>query len=131
ADWSLKKINSKNNSLIWETLLPDSLQNDVRFNYIRDYQSFIFILDQRKGILIFNSIGKLLRNIPVRDLPYFNFIGEELYYPSKKNELTFFNLFTAETRTMALPTEADFSLLTDERLFLIVKNKVDIYNISP
>ena len=48
---------------------------------MREYQGFLFLLHQEKGILIFNKMGKWIKTIERPQLKYFNFLGEELYYP--------------------------------------------------
>ena len=96
----------------------------------REYQNFVFLLDKKEGIKIYNGVGSLIKTIPQSGLSYFNFIGEELYY-LKGNTIQLFDLFTAETREIKLPESAYFALITDERLFLVRHKAVDIYEYKP
>lgn len=131
ADWSFKKINLKTQSVIFESVLSKNISRKAQhITQLREYQNFIFLLDQEHGIHILNSIGKLLRTIDVSDISYFNFLGEELYYLSG-GKLHFFNLFSTETRILNLPGPAAFALITDERLLLSNKNIVQIYSVKP
>jgi hypothetical protein len=127
ADWTLKKINTTTGALsveeVVETTLPKQKTN---YTFLREYQGFVFLLDVSEGILIFNSVGKHIRTISVKNLSYFNFLGEELYY-LQDDALHFFDLFTTETREQKLATPGTFALITDERFFLIRKSAIEIY----
>lgn len=130
ADRSLKKINLRSERLMFESIIPDSALDFNAIQTVREYQNFIFVLDREKGIRIFNMMGRPLRTIVGHDIAYFSFLGEELYY-AQGASLKFFNLFTAETRTLELPHSARFALLTDERLFLVDEKSVDIFSLNP
>jgi hypothetical protein len=73
-------------------------------------------------------MGKELRTIGTGAVTYFNFIGEELYYPDKNQQLTFFSLFSAETHSLHLPQKASFSLVTDTRIFSVSGRTVEIFD---
>jgi hypothetical protein len=129
ADWSLKKINGRTNTVSYETIIHDNETTLPSFIGLREYQNFIFLLDQKKGILIFNMMGKLLKTIGPAHLNTFGSLGEEIYFLSG-DTLHFYDLFTAETRTVKLPVVATFAFLTDERLYLIQGDTVQIYSIK-
>ncbi|HEY3403431.1 MAG TPA: hypothetical protein VGK59_08600 [Ohtaekwangia sp.] len=130
ADWSLKKIDTKKGLVLTETVLPPAFSK-LKSDYLtlREYQGFLFIADHSKGIHVFNSLGNHLRTISVPLPSYFNFLGEELYYQSGTS-LIFFDLFSAETRELKLPETSIFSVLTDERLFLIKPRQIHIYEVK-
>jgi hypothetical protein len=131
ADQTVKKFNPRKSILEADVKLPENLLSDFsNIIFIREYQGFIFFLDSEKGIHIFNGMGKGIKSIAVQRLSYFNFVGEELYYPVD-GQLRFLNLFTGEERTMKLPGEFKMALLTDERLFLIQTNSVDFFEFKP
>jgi WD40 repeat protein len=127
SDNSLKKINTKSGNVTVEINAPVKAREHI--SYMREYQGFLFLLDRSEGILIFNSVGKLIRTLPGKNIPFFNFIGEELYYPATQ-KLNFFNLFTAESRQSGWARGARFVLLTDERQF-IVNNTDILINTAP
>jgi hypothetical protein len=131
ADWSLKKIDVKHGAVSTEVELA-SLAKESKEDIIamREYQGFLFVLDKKQGILIYSSLGNLIRAISIQGLQYFNFLGEELYYPTHEG-LVFFNLFSTDTREIKMPAAADFSLITDERLFLIKDKTIEIFEVSP
>jgi hypothetical protein len=126
ADNSLKKVNMTNNIAQVDTRIPgDVIKDASEVTFMRDYQGFLFVLDRTRGIHVFNAIGHWIRTIAAPNLPYFNFLGEELYYRNGDN-LTFFNLFTTETRSSkSLP--AGLVLLTDERMYIISGTQIDFY----
>lgn len=131
ADWSLQKIDPKKGiTLADETFKTAPDKDPADFTFMREYQGFLFLLDSSEGILIFNSVGKLIRTIAIKDLAAFNFLGEELYYQDGP-VLRFFDLFSAETREVPLPSPAAFTLLTDERLYRIGFRRIDIFRWSP
>jgi hypothetical protein len=130
ADWSLKKINLKTNRVLYETVLGTKVSTLPKLALMREYQNFVFMLDQSQGIYIFNMIGNLLQFLPAKDLRYFAFLGEELYY-LEDSTLVFFDLFTTETRRQKIPGPADFALLTDQRLYLIRDQKLEVFSVKP
>lgn len=130
ADWSLKKINLKTNRVLYETVLGEKVSKLPELTTMREYQNFLFMLDRSKGIYIFNLIGNLLQHLPARNLRYFAFLGEELYY-LEDNTLVFFDLFTTETRRQKIPGGAEYALITDERLFIIRDSQLEVFSVKP
>ena len=129
ADWSFKKVNTKVNRLLFETPVGIDVSKLKKLVNVREYQNFIFIHDRDSGIHIFNMLGKLLKTIEGGDIEHFSFLGEELYY-KKGDALYFLDLFNTETRSIKLPGQAEFALLTDERLYMVRSNTVEIYTID-
>lgn len=131
ADNSLKKIDVKASEVELEVMVDSTLiQNAEAFTAMREYQSFVFLLDRSKGILIFNRLGHHIRTLAVPGIESFNFLGEDLYY-LRGNTLEFFNLFTTGTREMKIQAGYSQALLTDERMILISPDKVDILSFRP
>lgn len=124
-DHSLKKINARQDEVEVEVNI-DSLEHPSDILTIREYQGFVFILNPKKGIYIFNGLGRHIKTIEERGLYNFNFIGEELYY-MKGTQLKFFNLFTTENRMVPQEKPSKIVLLTDERLFIINHLSLSIY----
>jgi hypothetical protein len=131
ADISLKKINAATGTVTVDVKVSEKPADDISsFVYLREYQGFVFLLQKNKGVLIFSGLGRLLKVVGENDLTHFNFLGEELYFQTGSS-INFFNLFTAETREMPLKQTGQFVLLTDERLFIIHKNSIDFFEITP
>ena len=131
ADQSLKKVDVRESEVEVEVVVDTLLiRNATDFKTMREYQSFVFLLHSGKGILIFNSIGRYIRTVEARGIQRFNFLGEELYYLNG-SDIRFFNLFTAETRTMKIPGGYSDVLLTDERMILFTPERIDIFPFRP
>ena len=130
GDETLKKISPRTSTMPVEVILPKDRSiklSDITF--MREYQGFLFLLEA-KGIHVFNGMGRWIKSISAANLPYFNFLGEELYYPSQ-GRLIFTNLFTGEQRDMPISNPFQIALATDERLFLIQKNNIDFFEFRP
>lgn len=131
ADLSLKRVNVLTSSLEVDYKIGDDLvKQPAEITYMREYQGFLFLLHRTKGILIFNKMGKRIKTIERPQLQYFNFLGEELYYP-ENNALKFLNLFTAETREIPLTNPGEFMLMTDERIYTVEGSSVGFFSLNP
>jgi hypothetical protein len=131
ADNTMKKFNPRSSELEADVKLDDILFSKItNIKLAREYQGFVFLLDEKKGILIFNSMGKWIKTIPVPSLSYFNFIGEDLYYPMQ-NTLVHINLFSGDKHITDLKKPFKFALVTDERLFLVQENSIDFFEFKP
>lgn len=131
VDHSLKKINVKASEVEVEVIIdPMLIENATSFKTMREYQSFIFLLNPSKGIFIFNNLGKHIKTIGVSGIQHFNFLGEELYY-LRGDKLQFFNLFSAETREVKIDKGYAAALITDERLILFLPRSIDIFEFRP
>lgn len=131
ADHSLKKINPRENEVEVEVIIDSAIIGQASaFTMLREYQGFVFLLNPRKGIFIFNNLGKHIKTIEGKGIHHFSFLGEELYYLMGGN-IHFFDLFSGETRQMALEKNVHFALFTDERLVLIRHKTIDIFEFKP
>jgi hypothetical protein len=131
ADHSLKKVNPADSQVEVEVTIDASLIADATaFTTIREYQNFVFLLDPKLGIYIFNSLGKHIKTIPAKGIRSFNFLGEELYYCTG-DSLQFLNLFTAETHQLKLSAKPNNVILTDERMVHISYKSFDIFEFKP
>lgn len=131
ADRTMKKINLRASTVEVDVKIPSEVSSDFStISFLREYQGFVFVLDDLKGIHIFNGMGKWIKTIAAPNLPYFNFIGEDLYYPSK-GKLVHLNLFSAERREMPINKPFKFAFLTDERLYIIEDKTIDFFEFKP
>jgi hypothetical protein len=131
ADNSVKKFDYRTSELLIESSI-DSAGAENNYSFMREYQNYLFLANQDAGIEIYNSLGKPVNQIPLEGVSYFNFMGEELCY-RKSNQLLLYDLYTAEVRTIAQLDERDnirFSITTDERVVVVVYNKVMIYSLT-
>jgi hypothetical protein len=131
ADKTLKKINPRTSHVEVDVNLPATLSTDfASLKFIREYQGFVFILDSEKGIHILNGMGTLLKTISGAGISYFNFIGEELYYPGG-GKINHLNLFTTEKRELPLKLPFEVALITDERLYTIKHKSIVFFEYKP
>lgn len=127
SDLSLKRINPTQSTVIADALIDQKqFAQTPEFTFMREYQNFLFIIEKKSGILIFNSLGKQIKKIPVKEVEYLNFLGEELYY-KQKDKLFFYDLFDASIREIPVEPACKFLLLTDARQYLIYENKIEIF----
>jgi hypothetical protein len=130
-DNTMKKINPKTATVEVDVIVAsDIAQGFSSIKFIRDYQGFFFLLDELKGIHVFNGIGRWIKTIPAPNLSYFNFMGEELYYPQGSG-LTFVNLLSGEKREVPLSKTFEFALVSDERLYIIEGNSIHFFEFKP
>ena len=129
ADGSFKKINPRVAQVEVDAKINTPL-NVSDIILLREYQGFVFMLHKNTGISVYNSLGKLIRTFDGKGITYFNFLGEELYYKQDET-LKLFDLFSAETREMKLPESGTLALLTGERLILITKNVITLFEYKP
>lgn len=131
ADQSLKKINVKASEVEVEVWVDSTVIGQPEaFEIMREYQNFLFLLNPDQGLLVFNMLGQQIRTIDTGSIAGFNFLGEELYY-LQGNTLKLFNLFTAQTREIAIPHGYRQALLTDERMILFTPTTIDVYAFRP
>jgi hypothetical protein len=131
ADQSLKKINVRASEVEVEVVVDSALiENATAFRTMREYQSFVFLLNPLKGIFIFNNLGKHIKTVDIPGIQSFNFLGEELYY-LHGDKIEFLNLFTAETRRIQISKGLRDALLTDERMILFTPSGIDIFAFRP
>ncbi len=131
ADHTLKRLNPRTSDIFVDVKFPENILTDFSsVKSIREYQSFLFLLDAKKGIHVFNGMGRWIRTITTGSLGYFNFLGEEMYYPAGQ-KLVFMNLYSGDQREIPISYPFDTVLLTDERLFLVQKNRIDFFEFRP
>ena len=125
ADNTLKKISPSTSEITTEVVLKE-FPDVSGIKFMREYQGFLFIHTTANTILVFNGMGRQLKSIGAGRATYFNFIGEELYYLDE-GQLNLFNLFTADSRLIKLAFPARIALVSDERLYLINKNVLEVF----
>ncbi len=127
ADWSLKRIDLKASKVVSESLLNRAqFTGDPKIIAIREYQSFLFVLEKNTGILVFNTLGQQIKKIDAPGITYFNFLGEELYY-KKGDKLIFYDLFDGTSREEAVDTKSLYTLLTDARKYVVYSDRIDVF----
>jgi hypothetical protein len=126
SDLSLKKIESKSNSVLREVILKTSDKANTDLIYLREYQGFLFLVDRNSGISIFNQVGTLMKKIPAKNQEYVGFLGEEFYY-LEDGKLIFFDLDTEAIREVKVDADARFVMVTDERMIVVKAGQVQVF----
>jgi hypothetical protein len=126
ADLSVKKTKDKGMAIAYESNFAKE-GNLERITYMREYLNFLFVLDS--GIHVINNLGKEISFLEGNP-SFFSFLGEEIYYPLD-NELFLIDLYTTDTRRIALPRKAQFALLTDERMILVDGKTIEFFEFTP
>ena len=129
-DFSLKKYNTSLNKVILHT--PLDLILDPSFydlTYMREYQNLLFINDKNSGILIFDNLGNYKTKLPYKNVNYFNFKGNVIYFLSE-NHLVVFDIYTSRQQAIPLPEEKiyNYVLLGENKSYFFSKENIDIYN---
>jgi hypothetical protein len=127
ADWSIKRFDPKASKIVAEALIDRTqFEGDPKIMAIREYQNFLFVLEKNTGILIFNGLGKQIKKIEGNNIPYFNFLGEELYY-KKDDKLIFYDLFDGTTHEETVDKKSLYTLLTDARKYVVYPDRIDVF----
>jgi len=131
ADFSIKKTRMNSMAISLEKTLkhlPDKKMED--YVALREYQNYLFLLDRSAGVHVFNALGMYVRTLGEKNMDYFSFLGEELYY-IKEKEGVFIDLYTQEKRTLSLNSSYRFILLNDDTLYGILGREIHIAPFKP
>jgi hypothetical protein len=131
ADLSLKRVNRMFNRVEMEINLPgSSLPAQPDLVYLREYQNMLFLLERGTGIHVFSILGKAVKHIKAEGLASFNFMGEELYY-LLGGKIHLVDLFSGETREVSVNSTFASAFVSDERIFLVAVDTVEIVAFDP
>jgi len=120
ADWSVKKIGASGSQVFSEFDIDTTgFIAKPAFNYMREYQNLIFLLEKNSGIYIFSNLGKKINSINAT-AQNFGFFGEELFYLFG-DKVVFYDLYSEKSREVKLEP-GRFVIVTDERIILVKKN---------
>ncbi len=128
ADFSLKKVLTRESKVQTEVLVGDFLSSPENVLQFREYLNYVFILDKEKGILIFNQLGIKVKQLNAKTQSI-GFYGEEFYYV-ENNELVFFDLYSAELKKIPLSEPLSELLLLQDKKVLIKDGKIEISDFS-
>lgn len=130
TDFSLKKYDRQYGKVLNKTsldLLLDARDYDIAF--LREYQSYLYVSDRLSGILVFDAFGSFKKKLPFKDLDFFAFHGDEIYY-IQKDSLCFFHLYLFENKVLSFPPAKKYSkaFVFNKKVFAIRPQGIDIYN---
>lgn len=128
ADGSIKKVNYKTGEVLLDEVVTVFNLSSEKIHSMREYQRFLFIQTTSK-LYIFNAMGKHIRTLHT-EKQAFDFFGEEITLLQGTN-LHFSSLFTKDERTKAVPGLFQKIWLSDERLFAVKGNTIEIFSFDP
>ena len=130
ADFSLKKIDAKTYAVLEEINLKPSPAAEPDFTFVREYQNLLFLIDQKEGIVILSIHGKPIHTLKIKGPGYIGFLGQEIYL-LENGKITFYDLYTEEQHSLPVDPLAQFVLITDERMVLVKKSSVEVWEYKP
>ncbi len=131
ADFTIKKTRMNSMAISLENTLkhlPDKKMED--YVALREYQNYVFLLDQSAGVHVFNPLGMYMRTLGEKGMRSFSFLGEELYYVKEK-EVVLIDLYTRERRTLPLEKAYQFVLFNDDTLYGLQGKEIHIAPFKP
>lgn len=129
-DFSIKKIDLYNSRVLFETEPIFDPSQSYRFTHMREFQNFLFLLDDQKAIYVLNSVGKLVKKMDALGASYFSVLGEDIYYLSN-GQVNFFDIYTEESYRVDVPDDTDFVVATDEKMILIKDKLLEVFQFTP
>ena len=132
SDFTLAKVDVQHPEVKTRSQLNQILPNSrTDFRFMREYQNNLYLIDRTSGIYIFDNLGNYKKKLPVTGLSYLGFKGDEGYY-LKNNQLTFFNLYTLQEKSLPIPMQANYFqvLVGQNTVYLFSDTTLDIYSIS-
>ncbi len=128
SDFSLKKYNIT----LQKTALSTSLElildrKAYQIACIREYQNKLFISEANSGIHMFDNLGNYIKSFTEPGIQYFNFSGDSIYY-AKNDQLHTLNLYTEQSTSMKLPSEAyKYVLLYKDQILLLTDTEISVF----
>ncbi len=121
VDFSIKKVDVQRNQVTIRIPLPQILDpDDSDFNFMREYQNLLFLVDRNSGIYLFDNLGNFLRRIEQTGVTYLHFEQNKMYYQVDTNPETLFleNFYSGEKEKMTLLAPARAVLLKSNDMWL-------------
>ncbi|MCB0482330.1 MAG: hypothetical protein KDC83_12945 [Flavobacteriales bacterium] len=124
--FQLTRLDKKNSFTANSGNLSQLLGFSVDPIYMRESNNWLYLLDRKKGILVFDIYGAYYKTIPVTGIDYFQVSGNNLIHYKKPYVLSF-NLKELETDTL-WQTTSDIKqvILGKNRMNFLQKGSLDI-----
>jgi len=130
ADYSMKKVDPLGTRVLEEISLNVQPGVHPDFTFLREYQNQLFLLDAKSGVQLRSVLGKPIRTFTASNIRTLGFLGQEIYY-LENGKIKFFDLYSEEQRELPVDPVALFVLLTDERMTVVKKNGVEVWEFKP
>lgn len=97
-------------------------------NYLAESSNMVYLNDAENGILLFDKFGTYSKTIPIKNLPSFQIIDDNIVYFSKY-QLFRYNLKTFEEETLNLPVKsALIARYSKDRIYIMDSVSVKIFS---
>jgi len=131
TEFGLKKYDTKFDQIVIETPF-DLLLNtkDYNLTHLRAYKNRLFIGDSESGILVFDNLGNYLKTISEKNVNYFNFLNDEIYF-LKDGQIVLIDIYAGNKRTLlsAQLKEAKFVLMSEKNIYIFSEQKIKACNL--
>ena len=104
--FKLKKVSKQGEIVLESNNLSLLFKEGLQINFITEKNNQVFLNDPTKGILVFDLYGKYLKIIDIKNLTYFQIIGQRLFY-QKEKKLFSFHLQTLHHQVLELPVKIE------------------------
>lgn len=128
-EFSLKKINIRYNKTEIVTPLDLILNpNNYNMTFMREYQNLLFISDRNSGILVFDNLGSYKAKIPLKNVNFFSFRGDQLYFVAN-DKIWLYNIYTKEEQSVNIPVnyKFDYILLAQDKAYGFTNSSMEIF----
>lgn len=101
--FELKKLDWKSQKVLYSTPLNLILPpRNYDLAFMREYQNNLYLADQKGAMLVFDQMGNFKRKLPLQNVRWFSFLGDECY-TSSSDSIHYFHPFRNELRKEPLP----------------------------
>ncbi len=128
ADKSIKKVNYKTQEVVVDEAVQVFSEQEL-VKGMREYQRFLFV-HTTAALHVFSAMGRHIKTVDITNTQSFDFFGEELVILAG-DQLLMSSLFTNDNRKVSAFSVFDKVFLTDERLFGIKKDRIEIFEFNP
>lgn len=128
--YKIKKVNRNGDVLRESANLLNQLDINLTPNFILERENWLYVNDNKLGILVFDIYGQYSKTMELKDLLNFQILGNQLIY-QEGNELKSFHLQSLNTQIIDLPasiTSDDQIIIQKNKLFVRKKEGVEIYS---
>lgn len=108
-------------------------QNSREFNpkYLCEQNQKLWLSVPEEGIFVLDNWGTFIKKIPLKNIQNFQ-IRKEIVYFYLNNKLQSYNIKSMEVSDIEIPVSESVTnvLIEDKKIFLISKNKIEIFQVS-
>jgi hypothetical protein len=127
SDFSIKKYNPTNGSILLSTPLNLVLENGIYdFSFIKEYQNYLYLTDPFRGIYIFDNLGNYISTIPGKKEGNLSFYKDKVHFV-RNGKLISINLYDFSSIEKIQEKGYIAQLKSDAYFYLFKRNSFEIY----